>query len=795
MRILLFKILVPVLLLPISGPAAPEGDTPKDDAPLKADPANDLFELAQLTYHEALETKKPKQREETLRTAIRQFDRFRQAFPGHPRAIKSWYYSAVCYRKLGETSKFRSCLAAIVQGWKTGPLVGAAAYQLALEHYKAEQYDKAAPLFRRAAAEIDDESSRHRALYSLALCHEKLDRRPETIAALKKVLSDEGSPFREKAETVLAHYYKEDHRKEEALAHFIHLAKSDNRETRADAILQCALLARDLGKKEFARRYFESILTTPGLEKWRGEAQLALMSEASLDGNHERVLEFFKKGRFPLDKDHQARRLQLAAKALEALDRPAEAVPLYRELEKLSPESATGFEAAYAVLTRAHKDEQGDLARHAEQFLQRYQKDHPDDLRIHNARLMLAEARFKEGQFKAAAGQYARIDPRHIAPENHAGLRYRLASALLEAGRHEEALKAFETFLDQHPGDSRAPRAIIKRADTFLAIDRAADAQNEYQRLIETTGDPKLLEYAWARKAHLHKKADQLELFELCHQHLAEDFPGRDPAKIAASRFWIGWARFRRDLLQESIPFFRQAREGDPEALGREATLHLALAHYGLEERDPLRQELDRLLSDYPKTKVPRPVFAWLGAQFARKERYADAWKYLQHAITPEHPAQTKVAVWRAAGRSALEAGDFQAALRPFGILVKIEDNPFRKAELHFLTARAHAGLKEFDKARAAAQRCLELKPQGDLNAHARLLLGDVDMATGDPAAASRHYVVVVEFYSSNPAIRNKALGKAANALELTGDKKSLRTARQYRRMLSPPESANRGKP
>ena len=157
-----------LLVLPARAQEEPAGETEK---PLVADPANDLFELAQLSYQEALDEKNPKRRNDTLGVAIRQFERFREAYPKHENAVKSWYYTALCHRKLGDESTFRAHLNAIVTGWKKGPLVGAAAYQLADELYKAEQWAKAEALYRLAASESDNEASRHRSVYSLSLIH------------------------------------------------------------------------------------------------------------------------------------------------------------------------------------------------------------------------------------------------------------------------------------------------------------------------------------------------------------------------------------------------------------------------------------------------------------------------------------------------------------------------------------------------------------------------------------------------------------------------------------------------
>jgi tetratricopeptide (TPR) repeat protein len=177
-------------------------------------------------------------------------------------------------------------------------------------------------------------------------------------------------------------------------------------------------------------------------------------------------------------------------------------------------------------------------------------------------------------------------------------------------------------------------------------------------------------------------------------------------------------------------------------------------------------------------------IFAWLGRSLELEQNYVEAWRYLKHAITPEQPAETKVAVWRAAGRSALEAAAYEDALRPLEIVLQVEDNEFRKAETNYFLARAHFELKDPERARESAEACLGFKPQGDLNAQARLLLGDISMSQGDPNTAAKHYVPVIEFYGKNPEIMERALRRAVNALELKGDEESLKAANRYRESL-----------
>lgn len=753
---------------------------------LEADPARDSFQLALLTYQEAVENEDPEGQKATFLAAIRQFSRFHTRFPKHADALKSWYYSAVCYQKIGDLKQFHRCLNQVVTKWKEGPLVGSAAFQLATDHYKSRRYEAAAALYALANSQSDDKATQQRSLYSRALCFERLKKQPETIAALRAVLADKGSPFQASARRVLAHYLKANKENwEEALTLFVELAKSKEPKTRADAILQCAQLARDLKKKPLAEKYFRAILTTPGLEEWRGEAQLSLMSEASLAKKHKDVIALYNLGDFALDKEPRARRLHLAAKAYEASGEKEKSTALYKKLAQITPNTMTALEAGYLVLSREYRTGSRDLRKQAEAFLHRFESVHPDDARIHNARLMVAENHFKSGKFGKATDYYDRIDLKHIDQSNHPSLRYRIASSLLQSGSEKPALKAFDEFIAKHPQHAQVGHALVKRAEIFISQEDSTRALAEFDRLLKNSKDRTLREYAWAQKAVLFKEAKKYAALAECHRQLLSDFPKRSAKKQAASNFWLGWAHFQLEEFKNSLKPFQNARTGDP-ALNKESSLHLVLAHYQLEQRDPLQREIDAIRQRYQgdQVTIPRPVYAWLGSKFATEKKYEDAWRYLQHAITPDEPSKTKAVVWRHAGRAALETGHHEQAVRPLEITLKVEESKYRKAETQYFLARAHLGLMDTERARKAAEACLQFNPQGILNGQTRILLGDVAMEGGNPNEAAKHFVVVVEFYSKDPLILRTALHRAIKALDLKGDAKSKQAAKRYRERL-----------
>ena len=754
-----FPALIPaglVVILAITGECRSQGETPPGEPtlppekqPLRVDPSKDLFELALQSYREAAEAAQPQRQNDAYRAAARQFERFHLKFKEHPDTLKAIYYGAICHQKLGNDEDYLAGLDAVLSLRRIGALAGAAAYQRALEHYKSAEYAEAAPLFLLAASETDEANYRHRALYNRALCLEKMEDK-DIGAALKAILADVGSPYQPQAERALAHHCLKMGRDDEALAHFVRLAGSDDRKTRADAILQCAQIARKLEKRDFSRKYFEEILVTPELEQWHGESQLALMSEASLEERHKDVIAYYERGDYPLQEEPRGRRLQIAATSYAALGEEKKSTALLRKLASTSPDDLTALEASYLVLSREYRAQGKGPLSQLTAFLRRFETTHAEDPRIHNARLMLAESYHEGEQYALAVATYQAIDPTHIASQNHPGLLYRMADAQLNAGNREAALISFNRFIRNHPDHPQMNNAIVNRAEIYLENADTASAHQEFDRLISQAAKDSTQEYAWAQKALLYKETI--------------DSPGDE-----------------EDRLRSLKAFARKAEGG---SLHRSSTLHLALAYYHLQRKDDLQQELDVLLRDYKDEKIPRPVFAWLGKALHEEQDYGEAWTYLRRAITPDEPSETKLSVWRAAARSAVEAGDHSAALRPLDIVLQVEDNDYRKAETHFLMGRAHLALENREQARNATEACLALKPQGDLNPRARLQLGEIAMAYGDPDTAVQYFVPVVELYSKDPEMAATALGHAISALLLKDTPESLKIAQRYRAKL-----------
>jgi tetratricopeptide (TPR) repeat protein len=779
----LFYILSGLALLWAQDEPVPDSEAEQEPAPLTADPARDLFEAAELAYAEARTATKEEKKKVAYESAVRTFQRFLKAFPENPRASKARFYLAVSQEKLGHSEEALASYAALVLSNAEGAFAEAACQKVATTYYENQKFDQAETFFGKLAQLASKPETRHYALYQRALCLQKLDRPEELKDALRAVVFDDGSPFSDKARAAIASLYQKDGDTQRAYANYQILANNADKKLAAEATLQSALMARELGKETEAAQWFRRILSTTALEKWHGRARLTLMSDAFQKKDYASTLAFYEEGNEKLSEKQEAQRIAMAAESYRRTGREEQADTLYARLAEISPDQGQAFDAAYAVLTKQYREDNASFFQAGLKFLQKYEKERNDDPRVDNVHLMLAEKYYDSRQFENAAQQYNSINLLRIAPDNVSRLRYRLAFSRMKADRQQEARESFNVFLANHPDDKLAPRALAHRASLNLALKDREAALLDYQKLLSSTRTKTLRRQALTGLAQLYREDEDYPKLIEVHRKLLAEFPERSPRERAASNFVMGWALFKEDKLSEALPLLKKARELNPEGLGKDATLHLALIYFSRQEEEALQNELDRLLTEFPDSQLPRPVYAWLGAKRAAQGSYPEAWKYLNQAVTPERPDETKTAVWKAYSKTAEALGNHREALVATEILIPREESAYLKAVLIHRKAKALLGLRQFEKATAAAKKALELKPQGKLNGELRLTMGDIARVQGNIEEALSYYTVVAELMG-DASSKDTALRRLIDAYEAKGDSTSLAQARRYREML-----------
>ncbi len=779
MKFLAFLLTALGTTLPLLGqePAPPEIEEAK---PLKADPARDLFDYATLNYNDAQKEKDPKKRGRAYRSAAKSLDKFIRAFPKNEKTLDAWYFLGMCYRQIGEEKASRTCFEAAATNWESGKFVEASALYLASDDYKNEKWSSAARWFNVVAGTTTNKKIKHESLYRRFLCFNKLEDNSSTLLALNAVLADKESPFAETARLALARLYQNAQSHRQAHEQFALLASSKNADVRAEAILQAALTAQELGDKKLTKEWFGKALREAALKDLRGKTQLALMNLHYADKEWQEVITAFKIGSFNLQKEARLQRLIMAAKSYEALGKKEDVLELYEQISKLSPGSASSYQAAYRVLVRDHERKDRNFARTAEAFLKNYATENPKDPKIHSIRLLLAEHYYARKDHQLAISHYRLLDLTLIDESNALGVRYHVAKSQLALKNEKGALAAIDAFIIKFPDARQSTQLRLDRAELLTSKGREIEALDDYQAVLNATGDQKLKRAILLRLAAVYQENKDWRKFAAIQEKILI-LPGLDQKTQASATFWLGWNEYRLKKTAEAAPLLRKARTLDPQTFTSKVGPLLVRSAYQAEDTRLLEKELNLLLKEFPETKISPAILRWLGATLSKDGHHTRAWPFLNEGLKDkESPASPLI--WKLYTQSSLETGHNEDALKGATAILALEKNAYRKAEAYFYKSRAHTALKQYNDARQAASDALDLRPQGELNYQLRSFAGDIDIAQGKPADALKHFVIVESLYAKTPEEKKEALENVISTLKAIGTPAALEQLKEYQK-------------
>jgi len=768
------------LLLSLALPAFGQEALPPvgEQQPLVARPSRDLFDFATLIYNTAAGEKDPEKKKDGFRQAAKKFDAFLRAYPKDEKALDSWYFLGLCYRQIGEEEASRQCFETVATSWTEGKFVEASALYLASDDYGAEKWRSAAKWFAITAKVTQDKKIRQESLYRRFLCYSKLEDNSGTLLALKEVLKDEDSPFAETARLALARLYRRSKVIREAHDQYVLLSKSSKKEVRSEAILQAALTADELKDPKLAKIWFAKALQEDGLKEYHGQTQLALMNLHYTSKEWTDVIKTFDDGKHPLSEENELQRLIMAAKSYEALGKDDDVLKLYARISKLSPGSATSFQAAYRVLIQEHGKKSRSFAQTAETFLTTYGTAHPKDTKVQSARLLIAEHYYGEKNYQRAIEHYRNLDLALIDSSNRLGVRYHVAKSQLALQDEGGSLAAIAAFIKEYPDTKQATQLRLDRAELLTSKGKEVEAMADYDAVLSATGDPNLKRIILLRLSAVYQEKQDWLKFAAMQEKLLL-LPDLDAKTTASANFWLGWNEFRLKKVQSALPFLIKARELDAKTFAPKVGPLLIRAAYQAEDTALLEKEIALMRAADPKAPVPTSMLTWLGATLAKEGHHERAWPLLDEGLKDRSKPVANL-IWKLFAQSSLATGQSNSVVQAADEILAVESHPYRKAEALHMKSQGLTSLEKFNDARQAASDALDLRPQGDLNIGLRLHAGDIDMAEGKPGDAIRHYAVVETLYAKTPEEKVLARQKVATALQAIGTPEALEKLKKY---------------
>jgi len=754
------------------------------DPALNSDAANDFFLRGKNIYDSAQASTTYDTRIAYFQQSVQIFNEYLTAFPNHPNAEMAWWYLGNSYYLSGQIDDGKRCFSTLLNRYVKGKWAAAAAYTLAADYYNKGDYAFAAPMFERFAVNAGKPEERPRGNYLAGNCYRLLGRDREATGLFNKVIDDPaGGIFIPQSKVALGNILLKSGKREEALKRFEEVIGGPySPKICGEAALSAALIATKLGQTTSANKYLQLILHTDGMEEFRPDAQTALMGLFFTQKEYRKVVDLFASSQTKASGEKEADRLLIAGRAYMRLQLPSDAIPLFRGAEQLlKPESEAAFQASYYRLLCFYDLKGSHLPDQVDAFLQIYRKSRPEDQRIHTALMMKAESLFAKKEIAAAAAVYNEINANKVSEKNRPGLLYQRGWCLSEAGDAQGTIRSLNEFVTKYPSDARIPNAIAKRAKAYAETAELAKAIADYDRLTADHMPDDLASFAWLESARLRRTANNIPDMILRYQGLLGHVKNLTENLQAEANYWIGWGMVKSNTAKDAIPYLEKARTLRPDAYRKHAGLLLSLGYFASQDQKKLSEEIDLAIEWNYESDIPNQAIQWSGMQSYNMGDYKVAAKTLALVSNPAEPRETPKEVWRYLAKSRLEIDDPDGALLAANHVLEVEDNSGWKADALLDRGRALLALKRTEDAQKSANEALALHPQGHTSAGLNILVGDLEMKSGDLKTAAGKYLIVVEFHDDKD-LKPLALWKLIQVLDQQSDQAE---AAKYRQKLT----------
>ena len=723
----------------------------------------------QLDYANALFTRK------LYDLAVPEYQKYLDDYPGRPGRANAYFSLGECYRNLNRVSSARTNLQKVLNDYGDSEFAGPAAYALAEIAFAEKDSAAALPLFHRSAAKSKEPAVALSARYFEARCLEATGRKEEAADIYAQV-ADTGNPnpYREDARLTAASIFAARGRKIDALKQYEALANESQKPAlRAESAVRGGMIALELvqadkGKIDKAMADTAAALlqkgrTLPEAGKFRAIAQVGLRKLQYQTGQYAELLGDYKKDLEKLPEAAQAEVLLLAANSERQLGHSKEAEAVYRQIIANYPDREEAKDAAYQRLINVYNSDPSALNAAVDEFL----ATNPTNERADQAKLLRAEALYKQQNYTDAAAIYGELRASELSPKLRAEAAYKLGLCHVQMKNVPGVIEAFTYYVQTFPDSPEMPAALGQRA---LAYEQSKDYNAALTDLSII-----LAKYP---KAHEREATLQLKALILGQQEntkgmvdtfrqLLKEFPKSSVA--AQAQYYIGKAAFEAKDYKTALTALNTARELNKEQYYNLASLRIILCQFYLKDRQALTKEVNNFMASSPNVNVPPEVLEWLGIEYYNEKNFQTAEKYLSALRKIDNPSNVKPDFLFYLGDAATKLKNLPEAEDAFAKYLLTAKDPAGKAKVLLALGAVKISAHKPDDAQKIAEEIMTLQPEGRVNAEARLLAGEVQLERGNFDDAGKAFKGVALLYD-DPAITPRALDKAVLAYRQAGN-------------------------
>lgn len=735
-------------------------------AELMTDPANDYFARINQLYKSAAASKDYGMKDRLYNQLIPMLREYLDDFPRHKNAQASWYYLAESYYFTGKVREAVLTYKKITDRYKTGPYVAASSYRLARDYFTKSEFLKAAEYYGKTAKVSSDPKDKVRVKYFQAQAYMQANRSDLATAVYKDVARTKGdNPYREGAALAYGRLGLKKGDYADALLELEKLITPNQAiDVKAEATYYAGTAALQLKKIELAEKYYNMSMETKSAF-WKGQSQTGLMLIYYDRDDYQGILDLKKKGVFEMAKSFKAKQAYLLGMSCYKLQKYASAIDHYIDVEIFDKGSDNAFHSGYYKLFCFYVLKNETLDNKVDRYLENYAVNHGKHQFIHHALIMKAETLFANKKYAEAAGIYENINEKIIDAKYLADLLYKKAICFYETKNYVGGSDAMTAFIEKFPQHKNVMEMLLYRASAYAKQDNNKNAVRDYDHVIKNSKDSRQVVIALKNSGRIQFLANRYDDAILRYKKLVEEHKNQDVKVLGNANYYIGKSLFAQKKYKESMPYLSDGLEHDPVTYLKPSAMLLVIGNFSLKNIEGTEAAILLAEKARIRTKIPLPVYRWLGSHYYNEANFMKASQYLAKGIERGEADETPINVWRFLTKSQMKAGLFQAAFTSVDKLLSIEKEESFKAAAMLDKAKIQMGLGKDGDAKRTAEEALEMNPVGRMKAELLLVIGDFHYNIGQPADAAKHYVLLVDSAKGLPE-HPRILHRLAESLE-----------------------------
>src|SRR5881409_1031274 len=416
--------------------------------------------------------------------------------------------------------------------------------------------------------------------------------------------------------------------------------------------------------------------TLPEAGNFRAIAQVGLRRLQYQTGQYAQLLADYKKDLEKLPEAAQAEVLLLAANSERQLGHSKEAEALYSRIVAKYPDREEAKDAAYQRLINVYNSDPSGLAAAVDEFL----ATNPTNERADQAKLLKAEALYKQQNYNDAASIYGELRGSQLSTKLRAEAAYKLGLCHFQMKNVPGVIEAFTYYVQTFPDSPQVPAALSQRAVAYEQSKNYTAALADLSTVLTKYPKAREREATLQLKALILGQQENAKGMVETFRQLLREFPRSSVA--AQAQYYIGKAAFEAKDYKTALTALNTARQLNKEQYYNLASLRIILCQFYLKDQAALTKEVNDFMASSPGANVPPEVLEWLGIQYYNEKNFQAAEKYLSALRKVDNPGNVKPDYLFYLGDAATKLKNLSEAEDAFGKYLQTVKDPAGKAKV-----------------------------------------------------------------------------------------------------------------